>query len=509
MPHFRYISLGLLCMGTGSLVFSLPHFIADPYFSLEEVSKFNDYNTSSKNLCYDDNTTKEEMRSKLTHYKWFFYIGQFLNGIGATPLTTLASPLLDDSVKKVSAPIYIGIFQTFFVVGPAMGYILGGTFLGIYVDFRFWTLDIPLKTSGQTWVGAWWVGFIVTWIMSWICAFAIFCYPALLPNRAPLTYNETSASQSNDHSNSSINGKFKVIHGQQEKGSRNVLVDIPFSILRLLKNPTYIFISIGEAFDALSITGLSTFLPKFVEQQYGYTAGNAALLFGIIVTPSGGLGTFSGGFIIKHFKLNRNQALKMFILCHSITIPMCLSMLMYCQSPQRPGVSVRYETIYQTNVTPMASEVLLKFDEEISKVTNNFSLKSVCNSQCGDCGNLEDFMPVCGMDYQQYFNPCYAGCKESKKVNGTQIYYNCSCINGNIKSASIESCNKGCDYFPYFAIVCFVMILLTFMAQMPGIVATFRFVYPEQRSLGNGIQSIIIRYIFNNKFIVPYRFQIL
>ena len=464
-------------MGTGSLVFSLPHFIADPYFSLDEVIKFADNSTSNIDLCFEDTTTKEEIRSKLTHYKWFFYIGQFLNGVGATPLTTLATPLLDDTVKKVSAPIYIGIFQTFFVVGPAMGYILGGSFLGIYVDFSFWNLDIPLKTSGETWVGAWWVGFVISWIMSWLCALAIFCYPALLPINTASFNNISPNIQSGSDSNRNFNGTTQAYPNLPTNRSRNILVEIPLSILSLLKNPTYLFISIAEAFDALSITGLSTFIPKFVEQQYGYTAGNAALLFGIIVTPSGGLGTFGGGFVIKHFKLKRIQALKMYIICQSLTIPFCLAMLMYCKSPQRPGVNVPYKKVFPESTTAIF-------------------LNSTCNANCGSCGILNEFMPVCGSDNKQYFNPCYAGCTNVKIVNGNKRYLNCGCIEGYKKIATVDSCNNGCNYFGYFATLSFVIIVLTFMAQMPGIVATLRFVRPEERALGNGIQSIIIRYTY-------------
>ena len=478
-------------MGTGSLVFSLPHFIAEDYFSLDEVSKLSDNNSSSKDLCFEDSTAKEEIRSKLSHYKWFFYIGQFLNGVGATPLTTLATPLLDDTVTKSSAPIFIGIFQTFFVVGPAMGYILGGSFLGIYVDFKMWTVDIPLKTSGQTWVGAWWIGFIISWIMSWLCAFAIFCYPALLQNNAPSSNNNQSSHRIDDYSNGPLKDK-KDKHDKQIKKSTNVLIDILLSILSLLRNPTYLFISIGEAFDALSITGLSTFLPKFVEQQYGYTAGTAALLFGIIVTPSGGLGTFSGGFIMKYFKLNRNHALKMYIICQTLTMPMCLSLLLYCPSPQRPGISIPYKYIFQQTPTPSQEQ-----SKKLSIQPNELSLSSSCNEVCGNCGRLDDFMPVCGSDNLQYFNPCYAGCKEAMNINGNNRYLNCSCVDGSVKTTTVDSCNDGCDYFPYLSIITFVIILFTFMCQMPGIVATLRFVRPEERSLGNGIQIIIIR-LFSN-----------
>ena len=53
----------------------------------------------------------EEFTASLTRYRWFFNLGQFLNGIGAAPLITLGTTLLDESVSKKNSPMYIGIFQ--------------------------------------------------------------------------------------------------------------------------------------------------------------------------------------------------------------------------------------------------------------------------------------------------------------------------------------------------------------------------------------------------------------
>ena len=43
--------------------------------------------------------------------------------------------LLDETVGKEGAPFYIGIFQIFLVLGPALGNVVGGRFLETYVDF--------------------------------------------------------------------------------------------------------------------------------------------------------------------------------------------------------------------------------------------------------------------------------------------------------------------------------------------------------------------------------------
>ena len=51
------------------------------------------------------------MARSLANNKYLFMFGQILHGIGAAPLIALGTTLLDESVSRVSAPLYIGIFQ--------------------------------------------------------------------------------------------------------------------------------------------------------------------------------------------------------------------------------------------------------------------------------------------------------------------------------------------------------------------------------------------------------------
>ena len=110
-------------MGLGSLTFALPHFITDDY--LGNVSQFlsdGTNSTSTNGLCSatrpeTSDAAKEmalEAMRALVAYKYFFIFGQILHGIGAAPLITLGTTFLDENVNRVSAPLYIGIFQVLF-----------------------------------------------------------------------------------------------------------------------------------------------------------------------------------------------------------------------------------------------------------------------------------------------------------------------------------------------------------------------------------------------------------
>ena len=65
--------------------------------------------------------------------------------------------------------------QTFFIVGPAIGYMLGGYFLTIYTDFDQKGNILNLDSDSNLWVGAWWLGFMLSFATSIICAILVRC----------------------------------------------------------------------------------------------------------------------------------------------------------------------------------------------------------------------------------------------------------------------------------------------------------------------------------------------
>lgn len=98
----RWLGWGVLIMGVGSIVFALPHFTTGQYevhFS-EEVG-----------ICSSNQSLRcSESVSSLANYRFVFMLGQFLHGIGATPLYTLGVTYLDENVKSNYSPVYIGKF---------------------------------------------------------------------------------------------------------------------------------------------------------------------------------------------------------------------------------------------------------------------------------------------------------------------------------------------------------------------------------------------------------------
>ena len=64
--------------------------------------------------------------------------------IGAAPLVILGTTFLDDQLDKHASSTYIAVFQTLFVVGPAVGYVVGGMMLsqhtGTEYSCSFWAV---------------------------------------------------------------------------------------------------------------------------------------------------------------------------------------------------------------------------------------------------------------------------------------------------------------------------------------------------------------------------------
>ena len=68
-------------------------------------------------------------------YKYVFMGAQLLHGAGAAPLYTLGVTYIDENVGPENSAFYLGVFYTMAIIGPAVGYAMGGQFLNLHTDF--------------------------------------------------------------------------------------------------------------------------------------------------------------------------------------------------------------------------------------------------------------------------------------------------------------------------------------------------------------------------------------
>lgn len=201
-------------------------------------------------------------------------IGQIFLGAGAAPLFTLGITYLDDLVHPRYVSLHLGIVYTLQVLGPAIGLGLGGALLAIYIDPWVRT---NLEQTDAAFLGAWWVGFIIAGVLSLLISIPFFMFPRQLKDAEEVKKAREEEMAKRGERIPPKNAKVK-----------DVLRDFLHQLKQLLINVTYL-LNIGSvASGALAVIGLVTFVPKFVENQFFFTASQANLIVGgtAIVTAS-------------------------------------------------------------------------------------------------------------------------------------------------------------------------------------------------------------------------------
>ena len=407
----RLIALGLMMIALGALIWTIPHF-ATPVYNPEE------------------NT---EAAGSLSNFFYVFLLAQFLIGCGYSPLETLGIAYIDDNVDSTTSSVYIAVAQTgHAVLGPAAGFVLGSQMLNLHTEIIQESIMTP---SSSLWVGAWWPGFLITSIGSLLCSSYLFSFPISLN---PVEEAESKIEPDKD-------GVLKELYS-------------------LLTNFAYMFITLSKALDFFIVTGLSTFLPKYIEHQYGMSSANSGLVVGLLVITAGATGGILSGFFIKKFVNTASGVVTTCVIAQSLALPLWFIFLLSCPNLSYVGVS-----------TPS------------SPLLSSFDLTSECNMNMS-C-STSSFDPVCGSDGLMYLSPCLAGCQETDQVHNN--FTDCLCISG-AASASRQLCDVNCGYLIPFVLVGFMVIFLTYWINTPSTMALMRCVKVHQKSLALGFSRLIV-----------------
>ncbi|XP_070159925.1 solute carrier organic anion transporter family member 4A1 isoform X3 [Polyergus mexicanus] len=473
----RYIGVGILVLGIGSLLFASPHYLAGPYRGGQQTENVcrSVTNTSSHLIsCTNQPTVQAELEPYSGVYLTIFLVAQLLHGAGAAPFYTLGVTYLDENVSKKMSSVYLGIYYTMAIIGPALGYVIGGELLKIYTDFL--TVDsttIGLTPDSNVWIGAWWIGFLAAAIICFIIAVPVLAFPAALPGSEDLAKDRVSeAHEKSTRPSTAETGKvFSKIR------------ELPRALTELLGNPAFFMLNLAGASEGLLIAGFAAFLPKLIENQFSVNASSAALLMGLVTVPAGGGGTFLGGYLIKRFNLPCSGILKFCLLATAACIAFTLCFALNCPNIDFAGLTVPYQ-----NITRKIS----------------LSLENICNNGCG-CSRLQ-FDPICGVDGITYYSPCYAGCYREISIKDVKIYMDCSCIHSPAMNLTTEdtgdiihyqaintTCGNTCSYLWLFIVLAFCNMFMTFLCTMPALSSTLRVVRDDQRSFALGIQWIKVR----------------
>ena len=114
------------------------------------------------------------------------FIGFFISGIGSSFFHSFGIPYMDDNMSKNKSPAYLGVIYGSRTLGPALGALLGNFCLKVYVSPG---LEGGLAEGDDGWLGAWWLGFIITGCSTLLIA----PFLAFFPQRLPDSQEKTDA----------------------------------------------------------------------------------------------------------------------------------------------------------------------------------------------------------------------------------------------------------------------------------------------------------------------------
>ena len=257
----RWLGIGLIIQGIGAFIFALPQFIFGEY----EVGSSSQLRFES---CDNTDTFFSSCNAANSIAYGLFILGNILVGIGAVPLFTIGTSFIDDIVHPKYVSLHLGLLYTSSVIGPAIGYGLGGAFLTVYVDP--WRTT-HLEQTDPGWVGAWWLCFIFAGVVSVILSLPFLMYPRHLQD----THLVQEARKK----------EMASTYTSKYNDERSLLVQLktfPTHMMKLFHNASYVFITLGVSVIFFSLDGMVSFGPKYIESVYSVPASTASILVGAV-----------------------------------------------------------------------------------------------------------------------------------------------------------------------------------------------------------------------------------
>ncbi|XP_058414662.1 solute carrier organic anion transporter family member 1C1 [Diceros bicornis minor] len=488
----KIIGAGCLIMGVGTLLIAMPQFFMEQY-RYERYSPFSNSTLSTSPCLLESNSqlpisVMEKSQSKIndeceidaSSSMWVYvFLGNLLRGIGETPIQPLGIAYLDDFASEDNAAFYIGCVQTVAVIGPIFGFLLGSLCAKLYVDIGFVNLDhITITPKDPQWVGAWWLGYLIAGLISLLAAVPFWCLPKSLPR--PQSRKDSNSSSEKSEFIMDDHPDYQIPHGEKAKIMEMARDFLP-SLKNLFGNPVYFLYLCASTIQFNSLFGMVTYKPKYIEQQYGQSSSKANFVIGLINIPAVALGIFSGGIVMKKFRISVCGTAKLYLGSSVFGYLLFLSLFaLGCENSDVAGLTVSYQGTKPVSYHERA-------------------LFSNCNLRC-KCSETK-WEPMCGEDGITYASACLAGCQTSARSGNTIIFYNCTCVgiaaskSGN-SSGMVGRCQKdnGCSkMFLYFLVISVITSYTLSLGGIPGYILLLRCIKPQLKSFALGIYTLAIR----------------
>ncbi|KAK9525553.1 hypothetical protein VZT92_016246 [Zoarces viviparus] len=484
----RLIAVGCFLMAVGAFLTGLTHFFMGRY-KYNTIIRYSQNDSVNIAACVDPLTTevpeiwiepsmednKACVRDSSSHMWIYVFLGNALRGIGDTPVTPLGISYIDDFARAENSPFYIACLQTITLLGPMLGFLLGSYCAKLYVDIGYVDIEsVTITPKDARWVGAWWVGFMVSSVLLLISSIPFWFLPRSLPKQEGDEGKATPAHGTLDGTEDVPNNNHNVKLADIAKGF------LP-SLKRLLGTPAYFLLLCGSVLKFNSFIGLFTFTAKYMEQQFGQSASRANFLIGVLNLPALAVGIFLGGLLMKRYKLSLVSGAQLsFGTSFMAYLLLLLQFGTKCDNIPMAGLTISYN-----GTQSISSDRDMLFSE--------------CNRDCS-C-SAEEWDPVCSDSGITYISPCMAGCISSSGYGKNTVFHNCSCLSasfpaGSSTSVRLGQCPHAKDCSRSFTSYMAVSVLSSFINSLgatPGYMVIIRCISPDLKSLALGIQTLVIR----------------
>ncbi|KHJ43686.1 hypothetical protein D918_06191 [Trichuris suis] len=389
-----------------------------------------------------------------------------LIGIGHSMPWTLGVPLIDDCVKKSNAPAYFSGVFFIKILGPMVGFFLGGLCNHLYYNL---SSDPVISYTDVNWIGAWWLGFLLIFFLLPAPAMMLFFLPRFDPVAKQSKFDGKQL-QPEGHPESMNSVSFQ--HDESQSGSPLVLElrKFIFALVLLFKSPVYMLSLVGRLFEFLSYKGFSVFQTKYLEGNFDLPVRVSTFYLGIFDVVIFAMGTLLGSFLMRKLRLQGRRAAAFVAACTGVcAVASVLQIFLSCNFAKKSLAAAAAPSLHTTDA---------------------LTFNNSCNSHCECDPHL--LFPVCSSSGKAYFSPCEAGCQQFSPANLPKNFTDCFCVDSG-SYVSQENCSSDCriPIIMYFALIS-ISGFASGISMLPSVFITLRSVPIHLKSVALGFSGFLL-----------------
>ncbi|XP_034377779.1 solute carrier organic anion transporter family member 6C1-like [Arvicanthis niloticus] len=451
----KWAAAGSFVTGLAAIVFAVPIYNYE-IITLSQVKE---------ELCKEGKMTTKVCEETLIQNKsiciFLFIFGQFLHGIAGMPMYILATTFIFDHVPTNSSGLYLAIADAALIVGYTLG-------------FTAAKKKLPIQEAMQA-VGHvqrfrilqrhWWKSFFIAAVIAFSTTLPLLCFPSSLPGAHKLRLKRRGPP--------TIDTRLK------NKKIKPNLKSILHAVWCLLRNPLVLTQTFCKVTEVLTFKASSHFLPRYLQTRFLMAPSRASKFSGALVLSGSGIGHFVGGYIVDRLEMDNKSKLKLIAISAVVSaVLFLLTFFVECETAKFQGINDDYDSSGRLG-----------------------NLTAPCNENCGCTTSV--YNSVCGRDENQYFSPCFAGCRATKSLKEKKAYYNCSCINEGLITVDQEgqeidavsgTCDTKCHTIPLFFAFYFSATVFSHLSSIPVILIIIQSVPASWNSMALGFTYTVWRF---------------